>query len=59
MKKNVIGTAEKTKKRRDALEDTVEKKINVGEEMLTKNRVSMQNEEDAKEERTRMKCRGT
>lgn len=59
MKKNVIGTAEKTEKRRDALEDMVEKKINVGEEMLTKNRVSMQNEEDAKEERTRMKCRGT
>lgn len=54
MKKNVIGAAEKTERRRDALEDGKEKKINVDEEMLTKNRVSMQSEEeDAKEGRTR------
>lgn len=60
MKKNVIGAAEKTEKRRDVLEDREEKKMNVGEEMLTKNRVSMQREEeDAKGRRTRMKCWGT
>lgn len=60
MKKNVIEAAEKTEKRRDALEDSGEKKMNVGEEMLTKNRANVQSgEEDAKEERTRMKRRGT
>lgn len=32
------------------LEDKEEKKMNVDEEMLTKNRVSMQNGEDAKNE---------
>lgn len=42
------GGTEKTGKRRNALEDREEKKMNVGEEMLTKNRVSMQSEEDAK-----------
>lgn len=61
MKKNVIGAAEKMEKRRDALEDSEEKKMNVGEEMLTKNRVSVQSgeEQDAKEGGTRMKRRGT
>lgn len=59
MKKNVIEAAEKTEKRRGALEDKEEKKMNVSEEMLTKNRVSMQSEENAKEGRTRMKRRGT
>lgn len=59
MKKNVIGAAGKTEKRRDVLEDKEEKKMNVGEEMLTKNRVSMQSEEDAKEGRTRIKCQET
>lgn len=59
MKKNVIGAAEKTEKSRDALEDSGGKKMNVGEEMLTKNRVSMQSggEEDAKQRRMRMKRR--
>lgn len=37
MKKNVIGAAGKTEKRRDVLEDREEKKMN-SEEMLTKNR---------------------
>lgn len=31
MKKNVIEVAEKTEKRRDALEDREEKKMNVGQ----------------------------
>lgn len=59
MKKNVIGAAEKTEKSRDALEDSGGKKMNVGEEMLTKNRASMQSgeEEDAKQRRMRMKRR--
>lgn len=56
MKKNVIRM-----ERRDALEDSGEKKMNVGEEMLTKNRVNMQNseEEDAKEGKMRIKRQGT
>lgn len=54
------GGTEKTKKRRDVLEDSGEKKMNVGEEMLTKNRVSMQSgEENAKEGETRTRRRGT
>lgn len=47
------GGTERTGKRRDALEDREEKKMNVGEEMLTKNCVSMQSEEDAKERTSR------
>lgn len=60
MKKNVIGAMEKTEKGRNALEDSGGKKMNVSEEMLTKNRVSMQSgKEDAmrRKGRIRMKSR--
>lgn len=62
MKKNVIGAVEKMEKGRNAQEDNGGKKMNVSEEMLTKNRMSMQSgKEDTMREkgRIRMKSRGT